>query len=146
MTVTSGFVELHFVSVRAACVRARAFCAFRTTRARAPQAVFNAAALLLLCRLVEPRWGSAELLRFAAATAAGAGLATFLLLFLAYVASRNEYILCAPRARRDTRYAVQRARAAHRSASRTPDAALLPRAATGRWRAARRWWRGCWWR
>jgi drug/metabolite transporter (DMT)-like permease len=59
------------------------------------QAVFNAACLLLLLRLVEPRWGGAETLRFALLANAGAGVATFFILFLVYVVTRNDYLLYA---------------------------------------------------
>jgi hypothetical protein len=59
------------------------------SRRGASQAAFNAAALLLLTRLVEPRWGGAETLRFAVVVAAGAGCATFVLLFARFVATRD---------------------------------------------------------
>jgi hypothetical protein len=95
--VTAGFVELHLLSVRhtRARLRLRSFSLSRALSPSLTQAVFNAACLLLLLRLVEPRWGGAETLRFALLANAGAGVATFVILFLVYVVTRNDYLLYA---------------------------------------------------
>ena len=88
MPLTSGFVELHLLSVRPRRAAAACGVALTALHARSRQAVGHAAALLLLARLVEPRWGATELLRFAAVTAAGAGALTLCALFAAYVFTR----------------------------------------------------------
>jgi hypothetical protein len=97
--VTAGFVELHLLSVRARVAHVRTGVCLPLhshARAHAPaQALFNAAALLLVLRLVEPRWGGAETLRFALIANAGAGVATFVILFLVYVFTRNDHVLYA---------------------------------------------------
>ena len=70
MPLTSGLVELHLLSVRPC--HATTACRFALTapHVRFRQAAGHAAALLLLARLAEPRWGTTELLSFASPPAA----------------------------------------------------------------------------